>query len=318
YVRNMKYSNQLQEHVEYTLRRMKEKGIEPSEHTYLLAILGMARQRHKMPYQESRMEKWFYEFLALQMKKPKPFNNLKTVLLAMSRQGHPNLKEMFLTIHQAYPYLDVECWNAALRGCMRAKTPGKAQQLFDIARKINKVDADSYMIMVDSYLHFKDHTSAKEIFVTMMNDKKYTADSRFYGTFIIYYTKSRPNRETFETIDKLWQAVLTTTQRDEKIPPAWIEASLRYYHKYGGLANAEQLFLDLKIRHQTLNKNCISLMYDIICKFSRRRQLRSAISLYYDMLAEGYPIDNTALLAIIKTLKKIDDLPTAESLIKLI
>lgn len=314
----MTFKKKSKGHVEASklLKEMKAKGIEPNSQTYLQLIIGMSTQRHRNNVQNDRLEKWFDELFILESKKEKKrsaSDKMEKILQHLSTYGHPNLKAMFLKIIDKFE-LDISYWHLAMKGCIKSRNIGDAEELLNIARQKNIASMLSYKILIDSHLYCKDQKSASRIFSSMLNDKV-TADCGTYELFVNYYMEQPFTPENLETLDKLWQAVVMTTT-EATVPDDIIEKFIRYYGKHGELSKAEQVYLDIKSKKsQKLDRKSVGGMNKVIVGFAHKKQLPSAISLYYDMIGEGYKPSKYVLSKLIQAYKLKSDEETIQQLL---
>lgn len=264
------------------LEEMKVKGIEPNSQTWLQLVIGMSFQRHRTHVQDERLETWFNNLMDLENKK-EGSNKLKKVLFHLSFQGHPKLLEMFRKMNSKSE-LQVEYWHLAIKGCIKAKKMKDANELLDILRKKKMTTITSYQLLIESYLFFQDQPSASKIFSFMLQDE-ITANYYIYELFIDYYMSLDYLPNNADTLLKLWQAVIMTT-KETSIPDDMIQKYISYFGKNGELSKAEQIYLDVKPAR--LNRRCVGDLNKLIIGFSNKRQLPSALSLYYDLLGQGY------------------------------
>ncbi|KAI7905264.1 uncharacterized protein BX663DRAFT_315924 [Cokeromyces recurvatus] len=300
------------------LEEMKEKGVQPNSQTYLQLIMGLSRQRHRSHQQDARLERWFNEFFALEIKnRHRPLFKIKKAFHTMSFRGHPNMKAFFLKFYNwAGDDVDVHCWHYGIAGCLNAKKLADAEELLHLSREKKKADIHSYQILIESYLHFRDIKSASRIFSLILEDKL-EATYYIYAKFIEFYTTEPASPDIFNTLNRLWQALLITIPSTDWIPNDTIELLISYYQRHGQLAFAEQLFLDVKSRQQRLNSSCLIEMSRVIIGFADKKQLRSALSLCYDMLGEGYRLSHSAIYRTISACIKVNDQDAVKQLLNI-
>ncbi|CAO3638031.1 unnamed protein product [Mucor hiemalis] len=295
---------------------MKARGIEPNSQTYLQLIIGMSTQRHRNNVQNDRLERWFDELFLLESKKEKKrsaSDKMEKILQHISIYGHPNLKAMFLKIIDKFE-LDIIYWHLAMKGCIKSRNINDAEDLLNIGREKKISTMLSYKLLIDSYLYYKDQKSASRIFSLMLNDGV-TADCGTYQLFVNYYMEQPFTPENLETLDKLWHAVIVTTT-EATISDDIIEKFITYYGKHGELSKAEQVYLDIKSkRNQKLDRKSLGGMNKVIVGFSNKKQLPSAISLYYDMIGEGYKPSKYVLCKLIQAYKLKNDEETIQQLL---
>lgn len=295
------------------LNEMKQKGIQPNSQTYLQLIIGMSFQRNRNNLQNERLQHWIDELLKLEKtkkeKEKSTLDKLKKIIFHLSFRGHPNLKHIFLQIIQDFQVvdLDIKYWHMAMTGCIKSRNVDDAEQLFQLLRDQKRATKTSYQILIASHLYKKDQASASRIFSYMLQDQV-TADDATYEIFINYYMNQQPfDQETSETVFKLWQAVnLTTTQ--QTLPLNMVEKYLSYFGKHGELAKAEQVYLGVvKKRQQRLNRQCLGQMNKIVIGFANKRQLPSALSLFYDLIGQGYKPSAQVILKVTEACKSMKD-----------
>lgn len=296
---------------------MKKKGIEPNSQTYLQLIIGISAQRHRNKVQNDRLEDWFNQLFKLELKKERKKSSsdkMKKILHHLSFYGHPKLKEIFTRMVGVYT-LDNEYWNMAMKGCMKSRNIQDAEDILNMARENNVITVSSYKILIESYLlYHKDQKSASRIFSLMLNDKM-TANYEIFELFINYYMEQPFSQDNSETLHKLWQAVTIVT-KEEMIPSNIIEKYISYYGNHGELSKAEQIYLDIKSRKDSkLDRKSFGGMNKIIVGFSNKRQLPSALSLYYDMIGEGYKPSKYVISKIIEACKVKNDTEAIQQLL---
>ncbi|KAK4520773.1 tRNA (cytosine-5-)-methyltransferase ncl1 [Mucor velutinosus] len=294
------------------IEEMKEKGFQPTSQNYLQLLMGISLQRHRTHKQNQRMELWFEELLRLELLKRNPWPKLKKAVMAMSLKGHPNMKAMFLKLDSLHTVQDSACWNAAIMGCVRDRQLQDAEELLTLAQERNLASSESYQILIDVYLFLQDQPSASRIF-SLMIQHNVAADFPIFESFISYYMSLPTNDDTFRTLDRLWQAVLLTSTHN--IPDDMIFKLLSYYGLHGELSRGEQVYLDVKSRHQKLDRRCLGQLNKIIIGFCNKRQLPSALSLMYDLVGQGYNPSSRVLCKIINACKDMDDREAAQQLI---
>lgn len=267
------------------LQEMKLKHIEPNTQTWLHLVIGMSFQRHKNHFQNQRLEEWFNNLLQSVKDKRQAsiLDKFKKVIFHLSLHGHPKLLDMFLQMNSVIP-LSVEYWHLAMKGCIKSRHIQDAETLFHLLREKTMATKTSYEILIESYLFLKDQASASKIFSVMLQDKM-TANYDTYQLFIQYYLHLPYSTDHAETILKLWQACLLTTTHNE-LSDETIYQYLSYFVENGELEKAEQTYLDVKPR--VLNRRCFGALNKLVISFCQRKHLLSALSLYYDLLAQGY------------------------------
>jgi hypothetical protein len=300
------------------LEEMKRNGCQPNSQSYLQLLIGMSRKRHRSHLQNDRMEQWFYEFLRTldpTWRKKSPLGLLKKAMHTMSFRGHPNLRQMYLKACSLYGDMDVICWNLAMQGCVNSRNMEDAEILLNLAREKKMVNTGSYQILIEGYLKLADQKSSSRIFSYLLQDKV-TPDYRIFELFIDFYLTLPAKTETFETVNRLWQAVMMIT--NVTVPDKMIQQLFGYFYKHGQLAYVEQIYLDVKSRKQQLNKPCLDLLTKVMVGFANKRQLLSALSLFYDLNGEGYRLEDAAVNKIIKSCLANNDKEAAEQLIKVL
>ncbi|KAI8385628.1 hypothetical protein BD560DRAFT_315115, partial [Blakeslea trispora] len=299
------------------LRDMKQSGIEPNHQTYFHLVLGLSWLPHRTSSQNDRMASWFYDYLQLQTKKKRPQVKLKRLLKDISIYGHPSLKTMFVSVIQLFENeLDSGCWNSAIKGCINAKQLEDAEELFHMARERGMTSLLTYEMMIRAYLSHRDQRGSSRIFDLMLKDQ-ITANSTVYQSFIEFYTSLKPEKETQQTVVRLWQAMLIMTT-DSRIPNDTIHKLLVYFRKYRQWTAAEQMYLDLKMRHQRLKKEHVKEMHHVILGFAHRQQLPSALSITYDMLGEGYTLDDKVVYGVVEACIYRNDREAAQQLVDIV
>ncbi|CEG74331.1 Putative Sec63-domain-containing protein [Rhizopus microsporus] len=69
----------------------------------------------------------------------------------------------------------------------------------------------------------------------------------------------------------------------------------QYYREHNALTEAEQVYLDLKLKQQTLTTAYIEQVSWLMAEFADRKQFNSTVSLYLDMVGSGYKPDREAV-----------------------
>ena len=295
------------------LQEMKTKGLEPNSQSYLQLVMGLATQQNRSKEQDEKLEYWFHNLLNLELKKGKKrstVDKMNKILIYLSLYGHPNLKDMFMKIISTYS-LDATCWHMAMKGCIGSGKIKDAEELLNLARKENLATASCYEILIKTFLSSKDLKSASKIFSFMLNDNV-TANHQIYNLFINHYMGLPFTPGNMETLDKLLQAVVMTTT-EKTIPDDTAEKLIRYYSKHKKYTRAEQLYLDLKSRNGPSPK-VLHSMDKVIIGFANKKHLPSALSLYYDMLAQGYKPSNEVVLEIMEALEAQKDIEAIQQL----
>jgi hypothetical protein len=298
------------------LKEMEQKGIQPNSQTYLQLVIGMSFQRHRTHLQNERLQVWFDELIKIEKNKKtksSTHDKLKKILFHLSFKGHPNLKSMFLQIIQEID-LDLEYWHMAMTGCIKSRKIDDAEDLLNLLRENKKATKSSYQILISSHLYLQDLSSASRIFSCMLQDQV-TADHHTYELFIHHYMNQPFTQDTSETCFKLWQAVKMTTEHD-KISQEIIEKYLSFFGKNGDLSKAEQIYLDVK--EQGLNRKCVGEMNRIIIGFANKRQLPSALSLFYDLIGQGYKPSQQVIIKITEACKAMQDEEAIQQLLAVV
>lgn len=301
------------------LEEMKRNGVPPNSQSYLQLIIRLAWKRHRSYKQNERLEGWFHDFIA-QLKaeqNKRPIPKVKKVFQSLSFRGHPHMKKMFLKCYQLFDDLGIECWNAAIIGCFNAKEFEDAEELFNLARDKKIANVDTYSLLIESYLQLGDQKAASRIFSQMFHDR-ITASYSIYEKFIEYYISLPPNIEVFKTLERLWQAVLMTTSPNNNIPDKIIKNLLVYFGENRRLPAAEQIILDIKLRQQRLNRDCLGEVFKIIMQFTDKRQTLSALSLYYDLIGGGYKPDSKVTYKLMKTVVAMNDTEAGQQMLDII
>lgn len=297
------------------LEEMKRNGLQPNSQSYLQLLIGMSRKRHRSDNQNNRMEEWFHDFLGTLDPGKSSMALLKKALHTMSFRGHPNLKQMFLKICSLHGDLDVTCWNLAIQGCVRSKNMADAEILLNLAREKKLVNVSSYHIVIEGYLKLIDQKSSGRIFSLLLQDK-FTPDYNLFALFIDFYLTLPANTDTYETVNRLWQAIMMLT--DIAVPDEMIQQLLSYFLRHGQLMYAEQIYLDVKSRNQKLDRPCLVQLSKVMMAFAKKRQLLSALSLFYDLNGEGYRVDEVVVRRLIQACIKANDKEAAEQLVKVL
>ncbi|KAG2234926.1 hypothetical protein INT48_000353 [Thamnidium elegans] len=295
------------------LQEMKLNHIEPNSQTWLHLVIGMSFQRHRNNFQNQRMEEWFNNLL-LSVKGKKQssiLDKFKKIIFHLSLHGHPKLLDMFLQMNSMIP-LSVEYWHLAMKGCIKSSNIQDAETLFDLLREKTMATKTSYEILIESYLFLKDQPSASKIFSIMLQDKM-TANYDTYQLFIQYYMHLPYSTDHAETLFKLWQACLLITNNE--LNDKAIYQYISYFVKNGELSKAEQTYLDIKPR--ILDRRCFGVLNKLVISFCQRKQLPSALSLYYDLLAQGYKPSKYVIDKITKVCIKRHDTEAIKQLVEI-
>jgi pentatricopeptide repeat protein len=300
------------------LEEMKRNGCQPNSQSYLQLLIGMSRKRHRSHVQNDRMEEWFYDFLRAldtSWRRKPPLGLLKKAMHTISFRGHPHLGHMYLKVCSLYGDLDVICWNLAIQGCVNSKNMQDAEMLLNLAREKKMVNASTYQILIEGYLKMADQKSSSRIFSLLLQDKV-TPDYRIFELFIDYYLTLPAKMETYETVNRLWQAVMMIT--NVTVPDKMIQQLFAYFLNHDQLQYAEQIYLDIKFRKQKLNQPCLVQLGKVMIGFAKKRQLLSALSLFYDLNGEGYRVDDIVIYKIIKACIDANDKEAAQQLVKVL
>lgn len=301
-----------QREAEKLLEEMKSKRLEATSQTWLHLVLGVSAQRHRTHVQNQRLEDWLMNLLILEKDKERIASKLdkfKMVLRGLSSYGHPKLYQMFLKMNDMVE-LPVDSWHMAMKGCIKARKIEDALRLFELLREKEMATMTSYEILIESYLYLKQQTNASRMFSIMLQDNV-AANYHTYELFIQYYMKLDYLPEHAEKLYKLWQAVLMTTNNE--VPDKMIQDYLLYFGKNGELSRVEQVYLDIKSRQ--LNRICVGRLNKTIIRFSKRKQLRSALSLYYDLIGQGYKPSKNVIEKITQACISRDDKEAVQQLI---
>ncbi|KAJ2959005.1 hypothetical protein NQZ79_g5476 [Umbelopsis isabellina] len=146
------------------------------------------------------------------------------------------------------------------------------------------------------------------------------ADGETYSAFIEAYIedslanwKDDGHDIRISTIDRLYEAILT---QDNFAPPSSLWASLiHFYAKNGELSKAEQIYQDYKKTQDSTSTDVMIVVEYLIKRFSKRRLLISANSLFYELVADGHKFDASTIARMVEAHGYRNDLEAAEQLL---
>ncbi|CEG63535.1 hypothetical protein RMATCC62417_00662 [Rhizopus microsporus] len=305
YAKNFQRPNKLEKSLEI-LQLMKERGVEPSSQSYIQLIMGLAQKGTRLTKEQADlMQTWFDEFVRIESGSTsvkKPFAKFKKLMRCIYYRGHPNLKGMFyhfLDTFREHKLGDSETWNLVIVGCIRWGNIEDAEDILKRAREEKVANSTSFQVIIKAHLNQGNRRSASMIFKLLLKDE-ILADRETYETFIKYYLRQK---NSTEMIKRLWQGVLMTTQPGDVIQPNTVIKLTQYYRKHDALTEAEQVYLDLKMKQQTLTMAYIEQVSWLMAEFADRKQFNSTVSLYLDMIGSGYKPDREAVERMLSALQ---------------
>ncbi|CAO3682165.1 unnamed protein product [Rhizopus microsporus] len=166
-----------------------------------------------------------------------------------------------------------------------------AEDILKRAREEKVANSTSFQVIIKAHLNQGNRRSASMIFRLLLKDD-ILADRETYETFIKYYLRQK---NSIEMIKRLWQGVLMTTQPGDVIQPDTVVKLTQYYRERDALTEAEQVYLDMKMKQQKLTTAYIEQVSWLVAEFANRKQFNSTVSLYLDMIGNGYKPDREAV-----------------------
>ncbi|KAF7724504.1 hypothetical protein EC973_000955 [Apophysomyces ossiformis] len=320
------------------LYEMRLHGVKPTRTTYLQLLMGLALHDDGSPRALRMMRLWFDQLMVLEAEKDyrRTGNRLKKLFKMMASVGHRAIQPMLLTAHNAGICLDAETWNEALVGCTYGGRMDAAEQLFDYfrARHLAKggLSVETYHTLIRGHLCQYRSAAARaaqvnvdaaiRIFRLMLQDGV-EADQKVYEYFAKAYTSDAVLLENddsirFETLRQLWQAIIKTRKPGPFIDETAVASLLSYYLKHDALADAEQIYWDLRNHGYRFDRPILGEIHKTIIMFASKCHLISAMSLFYDLLSHGWQPSTNVVYAIIRACSKRGDLESAKQMLEVI
>ncbi|CAO3643558.1 unnamed protein product [Cunninghamella echinulata] len=125
-------------------------------------------------------------------------------------------------------------------------------------------------------------------------------------------TKDNP----IETLQKLWQAMITTLTDDHKLDDHFLATLLDYYIKYEGYSAIEQVYWDLRYHKYKISRKLIGYFNNTIVACARQQHLMSSIAMFYDMLSLGFGANNRAVISLLHACIDRCQLDTSEQILQ--
>lgn len=322
YAKNFRKAHTLERSLD-VLTEMRLKGVEPSSQSYMQLIMGLALRVTPLNKEEEKwMQRWFDEFLRIESGNTYPkktFNKFKKLMRCVYYKGHPNLKHMFYAVLNTFPTKleDVETWNLVIAGCIQSQRIRDAEQVLERARMEQVANSTSFRMVIQAYLVKGDQSSANRVLKHMLQDH-IVADKATYEIFIQYCLTRKQKKTSIEMLKQLWQGVLMTTDRGDVIHPEITVLLTNYYKRRGALEEAEQMYLDMKYKQLIITKEHLQALNEIIIQFVNKQQYISAVSLIFDLVGQGYTLNQETITHITQSLEANNQFETIEQLTSVI
>ncbi|ORZ06914.1 hypothetical protein BCR42DRAFT_426698 [Absidia repens] len=261
------------------------------------------------------------------------------------------LPMMMMACVKANLQLDVTTWNTALAGCAKGGYMDAAERLLEMMRLSSQQqemdpglsvvaipDVTSYHTVISGYLGrgggFVDIRDmnidrAVELFQIMMDDGL-VADYRIYQDFLYAYTSptllKNSNQGTstkqqgvpLDTLQRLWQAMMTTMTDGQKLDDGVLTTLLDCYLRTQGYSAVEQVYWDLRQRGYTFSRSTAICFYKAITGFARKQHLISGIAMFYDLLAYGHGANHSATSSLLRACMLRGQLDIAQQIVDVI
>ncbi|KAG1446773.1 hypothetical protein G6F56_009471 [Rhizopus delemar] len=322
YAKNFESPRYLEKSLD-VLKEMRTRGVEPNSQSYMQLIMGLGLKVKRLNNLEKYwLQKWFDEFVRIESGNLFPkkfFAKYKKLLRCVHYKGDMNPKKNLYLVLKTFEnkkLRDSETWNLVIASCVQGKNIKDAEEVLERARLEQVANSTSYHIVIKGYLKSKDQQSAHRVFKRMLEDKM-VADKSTYETFIQYYL-TQEEKNTVETLKRLWQGILLTTKKREVVSSVTSIALSKYYRSHGALEEAEQLYLDLKLKRKALDKDYLEELNQVIMQFVDKRQYISAVSLYFDLVGQGYSPNSKTLEHITRSFESNSQFEAIEQLMKAI
>ncbi|CAO3590285.1 unnamed protein product [Absidia cylindrospora] len=261
------------------------------------------------------------------------------------------LPMMMMACVEANIQLDVAIWNTALAGCAKGGYMDAAEHLLEMMRLSSEQqemdpglsavaipDVTSYHAVISGYLG-RDGGSvgsrdvnidrAVELFQMMMDDGL-VADYRIYQTFLYAYasptllknsnqgTSTQQQGVPLDTLQRLWQAMMTTMTDGQKLDDGVLTMLLDCYLRNQGYSAMEQVYWDLRQRGYAFSRSTAICFYKAITGFAREQHLISGIAMFYDLLTYGHGANHSATSSLLRACMLRGQLDMAQQIVDVI
>ncbi|KAI8137030.1 hypothetical protein BJV82DRAFT_636946 [Fennellomyces sp. T-0311] len=310
------YNKRRREIAQNLLDEMCRKGVQPGARIYMQLMLGEAIHGSD----RDAVQVWLDRMMELEATKGyrRTQHRLKKLIQVLSSKGHPALYTVLRTGTNVGLEFDIDTWNAAIAGYARAGNTGGAYQILSLVRQRNIQTIDTYHALIQGHLARPplDMEAAIQAFQTMLQDG-IVANQSTYNIFLLAYTKHDIEDDDLQikTLRQLFRASASSSKQG--VPDGVLERLFDFYIQRGVISEAEQLYWDMRQRGHPLSRRIQSRVFKTITEFARRRQMLSAFSLVYDLLANDYWPSSQVVCSIIKACGARRDLDAAKQMLNI-
>ncbi|ORY95891.1 hypothetical protein BCR43DRAFT_493765 [Syncephalastrum racemosum] len=301
------------------LQDMMHHGVQPTAQSYIQLLMGNARYCHR-PIDTQTTLAWFESLMKIEARQDyqKTLAKLNTLLGTMATRGDPALPSILNLLLDGGLSPDLK---AAIRITAGTGHPSLAEQIFHLTRRRRRdaLGPDTYNTLVTGYLRPEKHvvnlSSAIRIFQIMIQDGIQPTTATYERLLTSYAAAPELDDESmrFAVLGKLWQAIMETSH--VAVGAHIVAPLLQCYLKYGKLAEAEQVYWDLRQRNNPMPRRTLGWMDRVVSGFADRLYMLSAFSILYDALVIGHWPETQTLCKVIRACGKRDDMESAEQLL---
>lgn len=305
-------------------RKMAEKlvndminlGMTPGTSIWMELLMGQAVHDLPLTYLDP--------FLAAVADSRRRTHRINKVLQLLASRGNPAL---LTVMERTQESIDVDTWNMAIKYSVFAGNMMTAESFFNAMPHRN---ATTFHTLLRGYLEHRAIDPAIRIFRSMI-EQGISIQPDVYDAFILAYTDTSNHHSNntlsttstqeedsielrIETLRRLWRSMRDHDHLSDNV----LSRMFEFYLHHDALADAEQLYWDLRQRHdRPFGRKTEGWVSNMIMAFAGKRQLLSAISLTYDWIGLGYAPNSKAIIKLIKACRKRNDLAAAQQLLKI-
>lgn len=301
------------------LQDMRRHGVQPTAQSYIQLLMGNARYCHR-PADTQTTLAWFQTLMKIEARQDyqKTLAKLNTLLGTMATRGDPALPSVLDLLLDGGLTPDLKL---AIHITAGTGHPSLAEQVFHLTRRRRRatLGPDTYNTLVTGYLrperHAVDLSGAIRIFQIMIQDGIPPTTATYERLLTSYASASRLDDESmrFAVLNKLWQAIMETSRT--AVGAHVVAPLLSCYLQHGKLAEAEQVYWDLRQRNNPMPRRTLGWVDRVVSGFADRLHLLSAFSILYDALMIGHWPETQTLCKVIRACGKRDDIESAEQLL---
>ncbi|KAI8344030.1 hypothetical protein BC941DRAFT_407565 [Chlamydoabsidia padenii] len=320
------------------LKDMERRGVSPNSQTFMQILLGyivhtktIATTTPPSSVDTSQMIQLLFDRLLCcerQRGYKRTHHKVKKLVEMMAGVGHASILPVMITSMKVGILFDVSIWNTALAGCIRGGYLDAGEQLLNLMRQSRQwqqqnqglviiPNVTSYHIVISGYLGchggVADMDRAIEL-LHIMTEDGLAADYRIYQDFLCAHTtltitdKSanlgdhmrQQKDDRLFTVQRLWQAMMTTMTDGQKVGDDVLTKLLDYYLQNEAYSSMEQVYWDLRQRDNTFSRRIAIYFYKAITGFARKQHLLSGIAMFYDLLTDGHGANHSATCSLIR------------------